>query len=137
MLVVLALFGAITTGCGVARTYIEGYPVGARTCVGAASIGDQLTDAACEGLATYAGGLLEAGHAAIASVDTFEADYRSASGERIVRSYGTAHANGIVVIRLDDQTTHAFFVGCIWGPSGGETSASAHCALDLPMDGEH
>jgi hypothetical protein len=132
MRLLLLLACAIAAGCASGPT-IKGYPVGERICDGARSLEFHENDYICAALERSALGMLEPGHAPVVASETFKDDYR------FMRMYGIGHAQGVVVFRLGDQTTLAFFVGCTWSVSNElpPPPSAAHCGPMEPMEGEN
>ena len=132
--ILLAILGLVVVGCG-GRTYIEGYPVGDRVCPGPG-----VDEWWCQSASDFARSSLDVaspGHAGVASVEAYRAAWRGPDGEAVRRTYGTAGGDGVIVFRLADGATRAYYVECIAGPSGREpTAADAHCDLASRMRGE-
>ena len=128
--VTLACVCAIAAGCASGAT-IQGYPVGDKLCDGAAGAKSQDDDIACAALSSSAHDLLPPGHAAVISDETYE------DGYGINRTYGSGHAQGVVVLKLGDQTTHAFFLGCVMGPFDTDAPNGGPCGPMEPMPGEN
>ncbi len=133
-LILLASLALPILGCG-GRTYVEGYPVGDRVCPGAG-----MEDWWCESASDFAQSSLDTGspgHADVTSMEAYHAAWRDPTGQAVLRTYGTTGGDGIIVFRLADGTTRAYYVECIAGPTGHEpTAADAHCNLASRMDGE-
>ena len=135
-LTLLALLACLfLAGCG--RTYVDGYPVGDRMC------GDGVDEGwLCRGLVGYARSSLDGSapaHAPIVSLAVFRPDFRTPDGGQILHTRGTAGGEGVVVIRMGDDSVRAFYVSCIagpWGPAPAPQPDDVHCDTMTPMDGE-
>jgi hypothetical protein len=135
MLALTLLF--LVSACA-SRTYVAGFPIGDRVCAGPPSMEEWL----CQGMTTFAQAMLDEtvpDHAPVTAVEAYGPDYRTADGGRILHARGTAGGEAVVVIRTADDAVRAFYVFCIAGPWGDESSPppnALHCGPMEPMDGE-
>jgi hypothetical protein len=127
--VTLACVCVIGGACASGPT-VEGYPVGDKLCDGVTGAKTHDDDIACAALSSTAHDMLPRGHAAVISDETYE------DGYGIHRTYGSGHAQGVVVLQLGDLTTHAFFLGCVMGPYGTDPPKGGPCGRMKPMPGE-
>lgn len=107
---------------------IEGYPVGDKMCAGEHAVSGDDPYGLCAVMSGTAVGMLKP-RARVVSIETYADIYH------ISRVYGTGHAQGVVVVKLEDGTTRAIFLGCVMGPFGYPPKAGP-CGRMEPMEGE-
>ncbi len=116
------------------RTFIDGYPVGGHVCPAPNEAWW------CNAGTAFAAATLDKrspGHAPVTSIEAIEADYRAPNGERLTRTYGTAAADGVFVLRLADGTVRAFYLTCLagpWGPQESPSPDAVHCGSATPYE---
>ena len=116
------------------RTFIDGYPVGEHVCP------QPNPSWWCDAGTAYANAALDnakPGHAPVTSVEVFDANYRAADGSRLTRTYGTAGADGVFVLRLADGSAEASYLACLagpWGPRESPSPEEVRCGVALPYE---